>query len=472
MGLVSETCLRDRRRGQSDRDTGSGELMSEKRENKSGEESRGAELRDPVTGLAAGTLFEERTNQALKHAQRKRLAFCVAMFHIDRFDTLVSSLGDDGVGALLEQFGRRLGHAGRAEDTIAYLGNGGFAALLPGAAGPAEAATAVNSILGAAGEPLAVGPRELLLTMSMGVAVYPSDGVTAEELLGNALAAMRLASDGGGDSWRFFHPSMNAERHPPAGSRRRAPPGVRRRPVLPGVPAGRVRRHRGDHRRGGAARWRHPERGVVEPLDFIPAAEDSGLLIALGARVLEEACRQGRAWQRQLGRPLLMSVNISARELHDERLVDTVRRVLRATGFDPHALELEITEIAAMRDAHHTAQVLGALRAMRVRVAIDDFGTGYSSLSHLVRLAISTVKIDRSFVRDLKSVPEHAAVAAAVIALGHRLGLTVVAEGVESLGERDALRDEGCDAIQGFLYSKPLAADECGELLAAGTIRR
>ena len=472
MGVVSEKCLRDRRRGQSDRDTGSGELMSEKREDKSGEESRGVELRDPVTGLAAGTLFEERTNQALKHAQRKRLAFCVAVFHIDRFDTVVSSLGDDGVGALLEQIGRRLGHAGRAEDTIAYLGNGGFAALLPGAAGPGEAAAAVSSILGAAGEPLAVGPRELLLTMSMGVAVYPSDGVTAGELLGNALAAMRLASDGGGDRWRFFHPSMNAER-----THRQALDAELRRaleddqfflvyqPVVSVATEEIVAVE-------ALLRWRHPERGVVEPLDFIPAAEDSGLLIAIGARVLEEACRQGRAWQRKLGRPLLMSVNISARELHDERLVDTVRRVLRATGFDPHALELEITETAAMRDAHHTAQVLGALRAMRVRVAIDDFGTGYSSLSHLVRLAISTVKIDRSFVRRLKSVPEHAAVAAAVIALGHRLGLTVVAEGVESLGERDALRGEGCDAIQGFLYSMPLAADECGELLAARTIRR
>ncbi len=446
--------------------------MNEKCEDRSGERSRGAALRDPVTGLATGMLLEERTSQALKHAQRKRLAFSVAVFHIDRFDTLVASLADDGIAALLEQIGRRLDHTGRAEDTLAYLGVGGFAALLPGAAGPAEAAAAVSSILGAAGEPLVVGPHELLLTTSMGVAIYPSDGVTAAELLDNARAAMRLAADEGGDRWRFFHPSMNAERT----DRLALEAELRRayeddqffleyQPVVSVVTEEIVAVE-------ALLRWRHPERGVVEPLDFIPAAEDSGLLIAIGARVLDEACRQGRAWQREFERPLLMSVNISARELHDERLVDTVRRALRATGFDPHALELEITEIAAMRDARHTAQVLGALRAMGVRVAIDDFGTGYSSLSHLVRLAISTVKIDRSFVHDLMSVPEHAAVAAAVIALGHRLGLTVVAEGVESLGERNALRVEGCDAMQGFLYSKPLIADECGELLAAGTIRR
>ena len=167
-----------------------------------------------------------------------------------------------------------------------------------------------------------------------------------------------------------------------------------------------------------------------------------------------------------------MSVNIGARQLHDETLVDTVRRTLRTTGFDAHSLELEITETAAMRDARHTAQILGALRAMGVRVALDDFGTGYSSLSHLVRLPISTVKIDRSFVRDLLTVPEHAAVAASVIALGHRLGLTVVAEGVETLGERGALRDEGCDVIQGFLYAEPRPAEDCARLLRDGVIRR
>jgi EAL domain-containing protein (putative c-di-GMP-specific phosphodiesterase class I) len=180
----------------------------------------------------------------------------------------------------------------------------------------------------------------------------------------------------------------------------------------------------------------------------------------------------GTRLARQFGHPLRVAVNMSARQLHDEAFVDMVRRTLRATGFDARALELEITETAAMRDARHTAQILGALRTMGVRVALDDFGTGYSSLSHLVRLPISTVKIDRSFVRDLLTVPEHAAVAASVIALGHRLGLTVVAEGVETLGERGALQDEGCDAIQGFLYSRAVPAPECTELLRTGAIHK
>ena len=283
---------------------------------------------------------------------------------------------------------------------------------------------------------------------------------------------MRRASDEGGDRWEFFHSGMNAERR----DRLALDAELHRaldadqffleyQPVVSTATEDIVAVE-------ALVRWRHPERGVVPPLDFIPVAEESGLLIPMGAWILSEACRQGRAWQRRFGTPLRMSVNISARQLHDETLVDTVRRTLRATGFDPRSLELEITETAAMRDARHTAQILGALRAMGVRVALDDFGTGYSSLSHLVRLPISTVKIDRSFVRDLLTVPEHAAVAASVIALGHRLGLTVVAEGVETIGERSVLRDEGCDAIQGFLYSRPLPAEECAALLEARTIRR
>jgi diguanylate cyclase (GGDEF)-like protein len=446
--------------------------MNENREGTSDATPASLWLHDSVTGLADATLFEERTSQAIKHARRKRLAFSVAVFHIDRFDAVADSLGPRDAERLLEEIGLRLQHVGRAEDTIAYLGGGAFAALLAGAAGPSEAGAAVSSILAAVAEPLALGAHDLRLTSSMGVVVYPSDGVTAVELLSNADAAMRRASHEGGDHWQFFHATMNAElasRLALDAELGRALEGdelfLEYQPVVSAAREEIVAVE-------ALVRWRHPERGVVPPLDFIPLAEDSGMMMPIGSWILQEACRQGRAWHRELGRPLLMSVNISARELHEETLVETVRRTLRATGFDPHALELEITETAAMRDARHTAQVLGALRTMGVRVAIDDFGTGYSSLSHLVRLQISTVKIDRSFVRDLLSVPAHAAVAAAVIALGHRLGLTVVAEGVETAGERGSLRDEGCDIMQGFFYSEPLPADECGELLAKGMIKR
>ena len=444
-----------------------GVIVDHTRQKDSEEKIRHLLLHDPVTGLANRALLEDRVGQAVKHAARKRLAFSVAAMRIDRFETVDSSLGAEDTDKLLEELGRRLQHAGRAEDTLAYLGGGSLAALLPGAAGPAEATAVVGSILSAVAEPITVGRHELFLTLSMGVAIYPSDGVTAAELLRNADAAMHRASDEGGDRWQFFHSGMNAERR----DRLELDAELHRaldadqffleyQPVVDAATEEIVAVE-------ALVRWRHPERGVVQPMDFIPAAEDSGVLIPIGAWILEEACRQGRAWQRRFGSSLRMSVNISARQLHEKTLVDTVRRVLRTTRFDPRSLELEITETAAMRDARHTAQILGALRAMGVRIALDDFGTGYSSLSHLVRLPISTVKIDRSFVRDLLAVPEHAAVAASVIALGHRLGLTVVAEGVETVGERGALRDEGCDAIQGFLYSTPVSAEECGALLEA-----
>jgi diguanylate cyclase (GGDEF)-like protein/PAS domain S-box-containing protein len=451
---------------------GTGVVVDRTRQRDSEEQVRHLLLHDPVTGLANRALLEDRIGQAVKHAARKRLAFSVAAFRIDRFDAAEASLGHDGTDGLLEHLGRRLQRAVRAEDTLAYLGGGLLAALLPGAAGPTEAGAAVGGIMAAIGEPARIGQHELFLSLSMGVAIYPSDGAGAAELLRNADAAMRRASDEGGDRWRFFHAGMDAERADRLkldAELHRALEGgqffLEYQPVVSAADEHIVALE-------ALIRWDHPERGVLQPAEFIPAAEDSGILIPIGAWVLGEACRQGRAWQRRFDLPLRIGVNISARHLHDETLVGTVRRTLRDTGFDARSLELEITETAAMRDARHTAQILGALRKMGVRVALDDFGTGYSSLSHLVRLPISTVKIDRSFVRDLLSVPEHAAVAATVIALGHRLGLSVVAEGVETVGERGVLRDEGCDAIQGFLYSRPLPAHEIDALLALGVIRR
>jgi|GEM_PF-529493 len=427
---------------------------------------------DAVTGFANRALLEDRTHQAIEHARRRRLAFGVATLRIDRFDTLASSLGHDTADALLAEIGHRLQRAGRAEDTLAHMGAGTYALLLPGVAGPTEAGAAVGKLVATVGDPIRIEPHELFITVSMGVAVYPADGATAEELLRNADAAMHHAADEGGDRWRFFHPAMNADRAD------RLALDTELHHALDDDQFFLVYQPVVDARTGSIIsveallRWRHPQRGVVPPLDFIPMAEESGVLVPIGEWVLTEACRQGRAWQRRLGRPLRIAVNIGARQLHDESLVETVRNALRTTGFDAHSLELEITETAAMRDARHTARVLGALRAMSVRIALDDFGTGYSSLSHLVRLPISTVKIDRSFVRDLLSVPEHAAVAASVIALGHRLGLLVVAEGVETIGERSVLRDEGCDAIQGFLYSRPVTAAECEKLLETGAIER
>jgi EAL domain-containing protein (putative c-di-GMP-specific phosphodiesterase class I) len=302
------------------------------------------------------------------------------------------------------------------------------------------------------------------------VAVFPADGVDPQELIENAEVAARRASSRGGNSWQFFHASMNDEhagRLSLEGELHRA---LEREQFLlhyqPIVESG------SGEIVGLEAllRWDRPGSGLVQPLDFIAVAEEIGLMVPIGAWVLRTACAQARAWSRALGRPLRISVNLSAGQLYDASLAATVRAALKDSGLPARQLELEITETAAMREPQQAGRILSALQKRRVRNALDDCGTGYSSLSPLVRLPIATVKIDRSFVRDLLSVPEHAAVAASVIALGHRLGLMVVAEGVETEDERAFLRDEGCDALQGYLFSKPLAPDECGLVLAAGPI--
>jgi diguanylate cyclase (GGDEF)-like protein len=436
------------------------------------EEERLPVLHDVSTKLADRRLIEERTGQALNYARRKRLVFSLACFRVDGFSAIATSLGSDDTRRLLENLGRRLRYAGRAEDTLAYLGEGMFAALLPGAAGPAEAAAAVGSILPAVGGPVRIRHHELSLTVSLGVAIYPSDGTTVRELLENAEAAMHRASAAGGERWQFFHAAMNEERVDKLALSAELQDALAEgRFTLVYQPLVALT----DESTLGVEallRWLHPERGVLAPLDFLPVAEESGVMLPIGAWVLEEACRQGREWERSLGRRLRMVVNLSGRELHAEPLVGTVRQTLRTTGFDPRSLELDITETAAMQDPRHTAQVLGAFKAMGVRVALDDFGTGYSSLTHLVRLGAATIKIDRSLVHGMLGVPEQTAVAAAVITLGKRMGVTVVAEGVETTEERDVLREEGCDAVQGFLWGEPLPAGKCAELLVRGRLMR
>jgi diguanylate cyclase (GGDEF)-like protein len=434
--------------------------------------ARGSGLlfRDPATGLAERRLLEERIGQAVKHAQRKRLCFSLAVFCVDDYGPLESSLGRAGADLLLAELGRRLRRSVRAEDTVAYLGAGAFAALLPGAGGPSEAAAAVSVLLATLREPVVVAGDELSLSASLGVAVHPSDGVSFDELLHNAHAAMRQASDAGGERWRFFHAGLNEER----ADRLALETGLRAAPergelfleYQPLVAAATAEIVGVE----SLVRWRHPERGVLPPLEFLPVAEAPATLARVGAWVLGEACAQGYAWRRQFRRRLQMSVNVSGRELHDDAFLDTLRRTLRTTGFDPRALELDIAETAALRDARRTSQVLGALRAMGVRVALDDFGTGHASLTQLARLPLTTVKIDRSLVRGLPTTPRHAAVVAAVVGLGRRLGLTVVAEGVETPEEYRLLRAEGCDVVQGFLLSPAAPSPDCTELLRAGVL--
>ncbi|MCX6373286.1 MAG: EAL domain-containing protein, partial [Actinobacteria bacterium] len=427
-------------------------------------------LHDPVTGLPNRSLFTDRIAQALAHAQRKRLGFAVAAVAIDRFSSLVATLGHEAYDRLFLAAAERLTTTMRTEDTVACLADSEFGLLLAGVGGPAQASASIAKTVEAFAHPFHVDGHELFLNLSLGVAVFPADGADPQDLIENAEVAARRASSEGGNGWQFFHASMNDER---AG--RLALEGELHRAlereqfVLHYQPI--VAASSGDIIGLEALlRWNRPGNGLVQALDFIGVADEIGLMIPIGAWVLRTACAQARAWSQSLGWPLRMAVNLSARQLYETSLAATVATALKDSGLPARQLELEITETAAMRDPQQAGRILNALRKKRVRIALDDFGTGYSSLSHLVRLPIATVKIDRSFVRDLLKVPEHAAVAASVIALGHRLGLTVVAEGVETQDERAFLRDEGCDALQGYLFSRPLPPDECARLLEAGPL--
>jgi diguanylate cyclase (GGDEF)-like protein len=389
------------------------------------------------------------------------------VLEIDRFTSFRDTLGAVGADQLVAVVAERITGAVRDEDTVARVGGHQIAMIVPDAGGPAEVAVVLGSVLRSLTGALAVGQHELYVASKVGVAIYPSDGADGEELLRNAEVAAGRAMASGKHQWQFFHSSMNAEHDRrlelEADLHRALERGQLVLHYQPQVVAG-----TGDLVALEALlRWRHPTRGLIPPMDFIPLAEESGLMVPIGAWVLREACANMAEWNRRCGSDTRVCVNLSLRQLHSQELSDVVAEALRTSALHPSLLELEITESLAMSDPEITARVLRAFGETGVRVALDDFGTGYSSLSHVVQLPVDTVKIDRSFVRDLTEVPQHAAVASAVITLAHRLGLSVVAEGVETADQRVFLHEEGCDLIQGFFFSRPVPADEC-ELLIKG----
>jgi EAL domain-containing protein (putative c-di-GMP-specific phosphodiesterase class I) len=328
-----------------------------------------------------------------------------------------------------------------------------------------DTAKVAELIQAALREPLMAGGREIFVTGSIGISIYPNDGTDVETLLKNSDTALHRAKEQGLDSFRLFAASMNAE----AVQRLRLESELRRalardelfvhyQPVVD-LATGEILSME------ALLRWRNAEHGLVAPSEFIPIAERTGLLSTIGPWVLKRACAQAKAWQR-VGHRVSVAVNISPRQLHHVDLVRHVVEALDGAGLEASLLELEITESSAMQNPEATIQTLNALKSLGVRVSIDDFGMGYSSLSQLQRLPIDTLKIDRSFVRDISTDPGDAAIATAVITLAHSLRLKVVAEGVETQEQLAFLSERKCDRVQGFLLSPPIADDRCAELLA------
>ena len=421
---------------------------------------------DVLTGLPNRLLFNDRLNVAVAQAHRLQQRLGVLFLDLDRFKVINDSLGHSLGDRLLQAVAERLEAGVREGDTVARLGGDEFILLLPGIARADDIAKVAEKILDSLRLPFRLEGRDLFVTASIGLSLYPEDGLDGETLVKNADIAMYRAKEQGRDNFQLYTQTMNeraVERLQLESSLRKALAHgellLHYQPLLD-LSTGRV------HGVEALLRWEHPESGLVYPGDFMHLAEITSLILPIGVWTLRTACAQVKKWQEEGHPHLSVAVNLSARQFQQVEVVDHVKRALRETGLSPRSLDLEITESHAMANAEATIHTLRELKALGVRISIDDFGIGYSSLSYLKRLPIDTLKIDQSFVRDITSDPDDAAIATAIIALAHTLKLRVVAEGVETQQQLEFLSTRQCDRMQGFLFSRPLAAADCGEFLA------
>ena len=425
---------------------------------------------DSLTDLPNRMMLNDRLTQAIALAHRDRRRLAVLFLDGDHFKRVNDSLGHDVGDRLLKSVAQRLLTCVRTSDTVSRQGGDEFVILLPAVTHAEDAAIAAEKILAALSPPHRIGQHTLHLTASIGIVIYPDDGPDTETLMKHADFAMYHAKDRGRNNYQFFEPDMNEralERQSLENSLRH---GMERQEfVLHYQPKMNLQTNAiiGVE---ALIRWHHPHRGLVPPEQFVPIAEECGLIIPIGRWVLREACRQARAWQGDGRPPMCMAINISAVELRDKDFVAGVRAILTETGLAPHNLELELTETFLMQDSQSTATVLQALKEMGVQLALDDFGTGFSSLSHLKRFQMDTLKIDQSFVRHLTTDAGDAGIVSAVISMGRSLHMRVVAEGVETPEQLAFLQDHNCPEGQGYYFSQPLTVGEFTELLGRSVV--
>jgi diguanylate cyclase (GGDEF)-like protein/PAS domain S-box-containing protein len=427
---------------------------------------------DALTGLPNRALFRDRLQQALILAQSEGIkSLAVMHFGVDQFKTINQCFGHAIGDQLLLDVGTRMAGVMYEIDTVSRVGGDEFLILVHNIQDSHDAAPIVRKIMESLQQPFLLNGQEIYITASIGVAVHPNDGATADDLLKNADAAMhRAKEDLGRGNYQFFCADMNSHAMHKLmleGDLRRAlehdefhlhyqPQVDTQSNVIIGAEA--------------LLRWNHPQQGNIPPGEFIPAAESCGVIEPIGDWVLQTACLQHRAWIEAGLSPIRIAVNLSARQFLRGDLLDKVARALKASGMQPEYLELELTESMLMHDVENTVKTLRELKQMGVRLSIDDFGTGYSSLSYLKRFPLDILKIDRSFVTDLGTESDDGEIARAIIAMAHALRLEVVAEGVENRQQLDFMRDSQCDFIQGYFFSKPLPAEEFARLLKGKTL--
>lgn len=423
---------------------------------------------DELTGLANRALLKDRLEQSLHFAHRSGRLVAVMLLDLDRFKVINDSLGHAFGDRLLSAVAARLQLLVREADSVARLGGDEFVILLAEVAESDDVGLLAAKILRHLAEPHQIEDRDITMTASLGISIYPRDSDNSAALIRNADIAMYRAKQDGGGCFSFYAPEMNQraiETMELESALRQAlernefclhyqPKVDLASGLISGCEA--------------LVRWRHPQRGIVAPNDFIPLAEETGLIVPLGSWVLREACRQARAWQEEGLPNLSVAVNISARQFRKGDLPQLVRETLQETVLDPRWLELEMTESMVMDDHAKAVAIMTELKRIGVRLSLDDFGTGYSSFASLSRFPIDHLKIDRSFVTDIVSDPDSATIATSIIAMAHRMRLRVIAEGVETEAQLGYLRKHGCDEIQGYFLSRPLPAEEFAALLRQG----
>ncbi len=423
---------------------------------------------DALTALPNRRLFNDRLEVAIATASRKNQRLALLFLDLDNFKHINDGLGHAAGDELLQETARRLRRKVREEDTVARLGGDEFILLLVGIQEAEYAAVVAQRILDDLARPFLLRGKELYLSASVGVTLFPDDGSEAESLVSNADMAMYRAKTAGRNNYKLFTPALNEK--------------VQRRMALEGA----LRQAIGNQEflvhyqpkvelAGGRVvgmealvRWERPGHGLVSPGEFIPLAEDTGQIVAIGRWVLDQACRQAQAWNQGGHRDLAVSVNLSPRQFQQKDLVPMVTETLGASGLDPRNLELEVTESMLMSSVDEAIVTLGELSDLGVRLSMDDFGKGYSNLYYLKRFPMDTLKIDRSFVQDVATEPDDASIVDTIINMSKSLGLKVIAEGVENHDQLRFLKERRCDQMQGYLFSRPLPSEGISQMLASG----
>jgi len=415
---------------------------------------------DTLTGLPNRVLFVDRLQQTKAQTQRRNQLMAVAFLDLDRFKVINDTLGHPVGDKLLIEVAERLNNGVRQVDTVARIGGDEFVVVLGNLKEQSDVERVVTKLMSLLAQPYTIEQHELFITCSIGISLYPQDDEDLDNLIKKADLAMYAAKGKGTCSFSFYSREMDEHAHKRFVLENGLRKAIDRQEFLlyyqpkVDVLSGNITSME------ALLRWAHPDLGIIAPAEFIPLAEDSGLIIPLGEWVLKEACRQNKQWQERGYFNLRVAVNLSGHQLQHKDFIATVQRVLDETGLQPEYLELEITETVIMQHPEYVVGVLCQVRDMGIHISIDDFGTGYSSLSHLKKFSVNTLKIDKSFVKDIDTNETDAAIASAIVSMGNSLNLRVVAEGVETEAQFTILQDTHCDEVQGYLFSRPLPAAE------------